>query len=456
MTLDVVILAAGQGSRMRSKLPKVLHNIAGKSMLQHVVDTTEKISADNIHIVIGHGADKVKTSISNPKVQWAIQAEQLGTGHAVNQALPAIAEQSKVLILYGDVPLISEDTLQRMLNTGSDTALTLLTVNLTDPTGYGRIIRNSDGKVVSITEQKDASPTELDIKEVNTGIMCTSAVNLKRWLPQLKDNNAQSEYYLTDIVSMAVGDDVDIAVCHASHPMEVQGANNRQQLQQLERYYQLTVAEELMASGATLADANRIDVRGTLQVGEDVTIDVNCIFEGDVQLADGVHIGPNCHIINSTIASHCEVKTNTVIEGAVIAEQCTVGPFARIRPGSVLASGVKIGNFVETKKANIRENSKVSHLSYIGDADIGKDVNIGAGTITCNYDGVNKFNTVIDDNAFVGSNTALVAPVHVGKTATIGAGSTITGDIAEGDLAVARAKQRNIKNWIRPEKNSRS
>lgn len=450
MTLDVVILAAGQGSRMRSKLPKVLHEIAGKSMLRHVVEVAAKIGADNTHIVIGHGAGLVKESISNYPVKWSLQAEQKGTGHAVAQALSAIADNAQVVILYGDVPLISAETLRGLFVNKAANILSLLTVKLADPSGYGRIIRNADDQVVAIVEQKDASAQQLDVNEVNTGIMATSAKNLKRWLPLLKSNNAQGEYYLTDIVAMAVADNVAIEVGHASHPMEVQGANNRHQLQQLERFYQQQAANALMAGGATLADAKRIDIRGVLQTGEDVYIDVNCVFEGDVTLGDGVRIGPNCHIINSTVSRDCEVKSNSVIEGAVLAESCAIGPFARLRPGTVLAKGVKIGNFVETKKVNIGVDSKVSHLSYIGDAEIGRDVNIGAGTITCNYDGVNKFKTKIADGVFIGSNTALVAPVVVGKGATVGAGSTITGNIADGELAVARAKQRNISTWKRP------
>ena len=455
MTLDVVILAAGQGSRMRSNLPKVLHEVAGKSMLLHVVERAEKIGADTTHIVIGHGADLVKESLAEKNIKWALQAEQKGTGHAVAQALTAISDDSRVLILYGDVPLISSETLESLLGTACADTLALLTVCLDDPSGYGRIIRDNNNNVTAIVEQKDATADQLLVNEVNTGIMSVTAKKLKQWLPRLKSNNAQGEYYLTDIVAMAVADSVAIKVCHAAYPMEVQGANTRSQLQLLERFHQAQLAEELMSKGATLADATRLDIRGTLQTGEDVYIDVNCVFEGDVSLGDGVSIGPNCHIIDSHIASHCEVKSNSVIEGAYLAENCTIGPFARLRPGTVLAEEVKIGNFVETKKANIGHGSKVSHLSYIGDAEIGRDVNVGAGTITCNYDGVNKSKTTLADNTFVGSNTSLVAPVTVGKGATIGAGSIITGNIADGELAVARAKQRNISGWKRPEKKSR-
>lgn len=452
MTLDVVILAAGQGSRMRSNIPKVLHEIAGKSMLLHVVDVAEKIGADSRHVVIGHGADLVKESLVGKNIKWSLQAEQKGTGHAVAQALPAIPDDSRVLILYGDVPLISSQTLEALLTNACADTLALLTVYLDQPTGYGRIIRDGNNNVIAIVEQKDATQEQLLVKEINTGIMSVSAKKLNQWLPRLKSNNAQGEYYLTDIVAMAVADSVAIKVCHAAHPMEVQGANTRSQLQLLERYYQGHLAEKLMATGATLADATRIDIRGNLLTGEDVFIDVNCVFEGDVVLGDRVTIGPNCHIIDSSIAESCEIKSNSVIEGASLASSCTIGPFARLRPGTVLAKGVKIGNFVETKKANIGEESKVSHLSYIGDAEIGRDVNVGAGTITCNYDGVNKYKTEIADNTFVGSNTSLVAPVKIGKGATIGAGSTITDNIADGELAVARAKQRNISAWKRPEK----
>ncbi|WP_414730350.1 bifunctional UDP-N-acetylglucosamine diphosphorylase/glucosamine-1-phosphate N-acetyltransferase GlmU [Zhongshania aliphaticivorans] len=459
MTLEVIILAAGQGSRMRSTLPKVLHPVAGKSMLSHVIDLAAAVASDKTHVVIGHGADQVKSSIPNSTVQWALQSEQKGTGHAVAQALPAVSDDAQVLILYGDVPLTTPETIQKLVSTSANKAnteqVTLLTVELGDPNGYGRIIRNNSHQVTAIVEQKDASVAQLSISEVNTGIMCVSASALKRWLPKLSDNNAQGEYYLTDIIAMAVSDGVAIHVCQATEPMEVQGANNRIQLEELERFYQRRYADKLMLAGASLADASRIDVRGSLTTGNDVYIDINCVFEGDVILGDGVRIGPNCHISDSKIASNAEIKTNSVLEGAVVGADCSVGPFARLRPGTILAAEVKIGNFVETKKANIGFGSKVSHLSYIGDAEIGRDVNVGAGTITCNYDGVNKYKTTLADEVFVGSNTALVAPVSVGKAATIGAGSVITGNIADGELAVARSKQRNISGWQRPKKLAR-
>jgi bifunctional UDP-N-acetylglucosamine pyrophosphorylase/glucosamine-1-phosphate N-acetyltransferase len=459
MTLEVVILAAGQGSRMRSSLPKVLHSIAGKSMLSHVLDLATAVASDKTHLVVGHGAEQVKDSLASTDIQWVLQSEQKGTGHAVAQALPEINDESQVLILYGDVPLISTATIEQLISSDPSSQhsekLNLLTVELADPSGYGRIVRNNQGDVVAIVEQKDASAEQLKIKEVNTGIMCVTATALKRWLPKLSANNAQGEYYLTDIIAMAVGDKVAIDVCSAENAMEVQGANNRVQLEELERYYQRRYATQLMMQGVSLADANRIDVRGSVETGNDVFIDINCVFEGNVIIGDNVRIGPNCHISDTTIASNAEIKSNSVLEGAMVGEACSIGPFARLRPGSVLAAEVKIGNFVETKKANIGLGSKVSHLSYIGDAEIGSDVTIGAGTITCNYDGVNKFKTTIADSVFVGSNTALVAPVSVAKSATIGAGSVITGNIAEGELAVARSKQRNISGWQRPKKRPR-
>jgi len=459
MTLEVVVLAAGQGSRMRSALPKVLHPIAGKSMLGHVLDLAKAIASNKTHVVIGHGAEQVKQTIADTAIQWALQSEQKGTGHAVAQALPAISDQAQVLILYGDVPLITAETLMQLITINTEKAaaeqLALLTVELANPAGYGRIVRNSDNRVVAIVEHKEASVEQLKINEVNTGIMCVSATALKRWLPALSANNVQGEYYLTDIIAMAVNDGIAINVAKADEPMEVQGANTRLQLEQLERFYQRRYAEQLMLAGASLADASRIDVRGSLITGSDVFIDINCVFEGEVIIGDGVRIGPNCHISNSNIASKAEIKANSVLEDAVVGEDCSIGPFARLRPGTVLAADVKIGNFVETKKANIGIGSKVSHLSYIGDAEIGCNVNVGAGTITCNYDGVNKYKTTLADDVFVGSNTALVAPVTVGKAATIGAGSVITGNIAEGELAVARGKQRNISGWQRPKKLAR-
>lgn len=434
---------------MRSALPKVMHAIAGKPMLGHVIDAARSLSVSELHVVVGHGADTVKAAFSD--VSWIDQTEQKGTGHAVAQALPVLADDSCVLILYGDVPLIAPETLSRLVGCCSESSMALLTTDLNDPTGYGRIIREHD-KVVAIVEQKDASPEQLAIQEVNTGIMAVHAKHLKQWLPKLSSDNAQGEYYLTDIIEMAVADGIAIDVAQPETAWEVQGVNNRQQLNELERFYQKQQAERVMAEGATLADAARLDIRGSLKVGQDCYIDVNCVFEGDCEIGDNVQIGPNCVFTNSRVANGSTIKANSVLEDAVVGESCDIGPFARLRPGTVLSRGAKIGNFVETKKAVLGEGSKVNHLSYIGDSEIGDNVNVGAGTITCNYDGVNKSKTVIGDGAFIGSNTSLVAPVTVGKNATVGAGSTITSNVPDEDLAVARGKQRNISGWKRPTK----
>ncbi|MGM0571207.1 MAG: bifunctional UDP-N-acetylglucosamine diphosphorylase/glucosamine-1-phosphate N-acetyltransferase GlmU [Pseudomonadota bacterium] len=450
--LHVIILAAGQGSRMKSSLPKVLHKVAGRPMLHHVMDTARTLGAEGIHGVIGHGADQVKAVTQATDVTWALQAQQLGTGHAVAQALPAVPDGAVVLVLYGDVPLINPETLVALVSRVNQQSLGLLTVDLANPDGYGRILRNEQGKVIAIVEQKDATESQKAICEVNTGILAVTSDHLKRWLPQLSNSNAQGEYYLTDIIAMAAGEGMTIEVAQPSHEQEVQGVNNRLQLSVLERWYQRCEAERLMIEGATLADPDRIDVRGNLTVGQDVLIDVNVVFEGTVTLGNNVSIGPNCLIRDARLADNVTVHANSVIEGADVAEQCQIGPFARLRPGTRLARTAKVGNFVETKKADVGEGSKINHLSYVGDATLGRNVNVGAGTITCNYDGVNKFQTVLGDNVFVGSNTALVAPVSVAADAVIGAGSTITTDVAEKDLAVARGRQRNIKGWKRPEK----
>ncbi|UZD65768.1 bifunctional UDP-N-acetylglucosamine diphosphorylase/glucosamine-1-phosphate N-acetyltransferase GlmU [Marinobacter sp. AN1] len=450
--LHVIILAAGQGSRMKSSLPKVLHKVAGRSMLHHVMDTARTLGAEGIHGVIGHGADQVKAVTPAADVTWALQEQQLGTGHAVAQALPVVPDGAVVLVLYGDVPLINPETLVALVSRVNQQSLGLLTVDLANPDGYGRILRNEQGKVIAIVEQKDATESQKAICEVNTGILAVTLDHLKRWLPQLSNSNAQGEYYLTDIIAMAAGEGMTIEVAQPSHEQEVQGVNNRLQLSVLERWYQRCEAERLMTEGATLADPDRIDVRGNLTVGQDVLIDVNVVFEGEVTLGNNVSIGPNCLIRDARLADNVTVHANSVIEGADVAEQCQIGPFARLRPGTRLARTAKVGNFVETKKAEVGEGSKINHLSYVGDATLGRNVNVGAGTITCNYDGVNKFQTVLGDNVFVGSNTALVAPVSVAADAVIGAGSTITTDVAEKDLAVARGRQRNIKGWKRPEK----
>lgn len=452
LPLHVVILAAGQGSRMKSRQPKVLHAIAGKPMLHHVMDTARTLGAEGIHTVIGHGADQVRAATEAGDVNWVTQAEQLGTGHAVAQALPSLPDQARVLILYGDVPMTNPDTLAELVSRVSKDSLALLTVTMENPHGYGRIVRDPAGQVKAIVEQKDATESELLITEVNTGILAVSAGHLKRWLPGLSNSNAQGEYYLTDIIALAASEGVHIEVAQPTDPVEVQGVNNRIQLAELERWYQHVQAERLMTAGATLMDPARLDVRGQISVGFDVLIDVDVVLEGTVNLADGVSVGPGCVIRNTTVAEGTVIHAHSVIDGADIGPGAQIGPFARLRPGTRLAERTKVGNFVETKKAVVGPGSKINHLSYVGDATLGEDVNVGAGTITCNYDGVNKFQTRLGDRVFVGSNTSLVAPVTVAAGATIGAGSTITRDIAADELAVARGRQRNIADWPRPTK----
>lgn len=452
LPLHVVILAAGQGSRMKSHRPKVLHGVAGKPMLHHVMDTARALGAECIHTVVGHGAEQVRAETTAGDVNWIAQAEQLGTGHAVAQALPSLPDRARVLILYGDVPMINPDTLAQLVSGVSEQSLALLTVRLDNPDGYGRILRNAEGQVNAIVEQKDASDAERAITEVNTGILAVTSDHLKQWLPRLSNRNAQGEYYLTDIIALAAAAGVRIDVTRPADPVEVQGVNNRVQLAQLERWYQHMQAQRLMTAGATLLDPARLDIRGQVQVGFDVLIDVNVVLEGRVDLADGVSIGPGCVIRNATLAEGAVVHAHSVIDGAEIGAGAQVGPFARLRPGTRLAERTKVGNFVETKKAVVGPGSKINHLSYVGDATLGEDVNVGAGTITCNYDGVNKFQTRLGDRVFVGSNTSLVAPVTVAAGATIGAGSTITRDVAGDELAVARGRQRNIAGWPRPTK----
>jgi bifunctional UDP-N-acetylglucosamine pyrophosphorylase/glucosamine-1-phosphate N-acetyltransferase len=450
--LDILVLAAGKGTRMRSDLPKVLHPVGGKALVQHVVDTARTVGGEQILIIVGHGAEKVQEKMAAPDVKFVLQAEQLGTGHAVQQALPHLRSDATVLILYGDVPLTRADTLKKLIAGVNAQQMGLLTVDLPDPTGYGRIVRDETNAVVAIVEHKDANEAQKKIREINTGIMAVQAAHLQKWLPQLKNNNAQGEYYLTDIIAMAKADGIAIHVEQPDAIEEVEGINNRQQQAALERFYQKQKANELMVAGVTLLDPSRIDIRGNISAGRDVVIDVNCVFEGDVVLGDGVIIEPNCVIINSKIGKDTHIKAFSHIEDSVMAADCDIGPYARLRPGTELADEVKIGNFVETKKAVIAKGSKVNHLSYIGDANVGSKVNVGAGTITCNYDGVNKFKTEIGDNAFIGSNSALVAPVKIGAGATVGAGSIITKDVEDTELAIARSKQRNIQGWERPTK----
>lgn len=448
----VIVLAAGQGTRMRSSLPKVLHPLAGRPLLQHVVETATQLNPASIHVVYGHGGERVQQQLGSLPVQWALQAEQLGTGHAVEQALPALQEEEQVLILYGDVPLIRTETLLTLMQTANRTGFALLTVELDDPNGYGRIQRDETGSVCAIVEQKDASEAVLKITEVNTGIMALSAKQLRGWIGRLENSNAQQEFYLTDIVAMAVADGIKVQAVHAPTEAEVQGVNDRVQLAQLERLYQRQQAERLMQQGVTLMDPNRFDLRGSLQCGQDVTIDINTIFEGEVTLGEGVRIGANCHIKDAVIEAGTELLPNCVVESAHIGAESRVGPFARIRPGAALAGNNHIGNFVEIKKSEVAEGTKINHLAYVGDSTVGARVNIGAGVITCNYDGVNKHRTVIGDDAFIGSDSQLVAPVEIEAGATIGAGSTIVKKAPADQLTLSRAKQLTMKGWRRPKK----
>ncbi len=454
MLVDVLVLAAGKGTRMRSNLPKVLHKLAGKSLLGHVFSAIEPIENAAINVIVGHGKEQIQETFAGYQLNWIEQTAQLGTAHAVQQAIPHLREGAKVLIVYGDVPLLESCTLEKMLAGVSADAMALLTVELQDPTGYGRILRNEGGDITGIVEQKDAALEQLKIREVNTGVMAMTAEDLKIWLPKIDNNNAQQEYYLTDVIGLAREAGRHINTYAPEAVEEVEGVNSRTQLVALERYYQLKAAKKLLDSGVTIVDPNRFDCRGSLIAGEDVLIDINCIFEGDNRLGNNVQVGPNCVIKDATIGDNVIIKANTVIEGPVtLGNDVQVGPFARLRPDTNLAEGAKVGNFVETKKAQIGPGSKISHLSYVGDAKLGSDVNVGAGTITCNYDGVNKHLTEIDDGAFIGSNTSLVAPVSVGKNATVGAGSTISRDVPDQSLAIARGKQKIIDTWKRPEKN---
>ncbi len=450
--LDIVILAAGKGTRMRSNLPKVLHPVGGRPLVQHVIDSARALGSDRILVVVGHGAEEVEARMAADDIRFVPQTEQLGTGHAVQQALPHFRDDATVLILYGDVPLTQASTLEKLAQAVTESTIGLLTVNLPDPGAYGRILRDDAGQVAAIVEYKDASEAQRQITEINTGIMAAKAKHLREWLPALSNDNAQGEYYLTDIIAMARESGLGIHVAQPDTPEEVEGINNRQQQAALERYYQRRQAEELMVRGVTLMDPARFDCRGRLTAGRDVVIDVNCVFEGEVMLEDGVQLEPNCYLKDCVIGAGTEVKANSVIEGARVSSNCAIGPFARLRPGTLLADGAKVGNFVEIKKATIGEGSKVNHLSYIGDSKVGSGVNVGAGTITCNYDGVNKFLTEIGDNAFIGSNSALVAPVKLGKNTTVGAGSIITKDVPDEELAIARGRQRNISGWQRPTK----
>ena len=436
---------------MRSSLPKVLHPIAGNSMLGHVIHTARQLDPQRIHVVIGHGADAVRERLAADDLNFVLQDKQLGTGHAVAQAVPFI-ESDTVLILYGDVPLIEVETLRRLLKKVAPQQLGLLTVELDDPTGYGRIVRDAQGQVTAIVEQKDADETQRAITEGNTGILAMPFAQLSGWMSRLSNNNAQGEYYLTDVIAMAVGDGLVVATEQAHDAMEVQGANDRKQLSELERHYQLRAGLRLMAQGVTLRDPARFDVRGDVTVGRDVLIDINVILEGKVVIEDDVVIGPNCVIKDSTLRKGVVIKANSHIDGAIMGEGSDAGPFARLRPGSVLEARAHVGNFVELKNAHLGEGAKAGHLTYLGDAEVGARTNIGAGTITCNYDGANKWKTVLGEDVFIGSNNSLVAPVDISNGATTAAGSTITQNVDNAQLAVGRARQKNIDGWKRPQK----
>ena len=453
--LEIVILAAGQGKRMYSDLPKVLHGLAGKPLLGHVLDTARALKPAAIHVIYGHGGEQVRAAFArDTDVNWVHQAEQKGTGHAVAQAMHKVADQANVLVLYGDVPLIRPQTLQELLSAAGN-GLALLTVELDEPGAYGRILRDKSGRVVRIVERKDATAEEAKVHEVNTGFLAAPAGKLNKWLAGLKNHNAQGEYYLTDIISMAVAENVPITTRTPGDIAEILGVNSKPELAQLERMHQKQLAEKLMQQGVTLRDPARLDVRGELICGRDVVIDVNVIFEGQVTLGDRVQVGPNNVIRDSSVGTGTIIQPNCVIEHADIGTDCRIGPFARLRPETKLAAHVHVGNFVEVKKSEVGEGSKMNHLSYIGDSTIGTGVNIGAGTITCNYDGANKHRTVIGDNVFVGSNTALVAPITVGANATIGAGSVITKEAPAGELTLTRAPQVTKPGWKRPVKKAK-
>lgn len=451
MNLEVIILAAGQGTRMKSNLPKVLHPLAGRPLLEHVVQTARALDPTAIHVVIGHGAVAVQSALADYKLNWVIQQKQLGTGHGVLQAIPAVSQDSTVLVLYGDVPLIAKETLEQLVAMAEESPA-LLTARVSQPTGYGRILRDIKGALLGVVEEKDATDSERSINEVNTGVLAAPARDLLEYLPRVGNDNNQGEYYLPDVLALAVADGRAVASSEASSEIEILGVNDRVQLNQLEREYQRRQAETLMREGVSVADGRRLDVRGKLSCGKDVTIDVNVVFEGDVTLGDGVSIGPNCVLRDVSVADGATIHAFSHLQEVVIGARCSVGPYARMRPGTVLSEDARIGNFVETKKAIIGAGSKVNHLSYIGDCDMGAGVNVGAGTITCNYDGANKYKTEMGDGVFIGSNSTLVAPLKIAEKGFVAAGSTITREVGNEELAVSRSRQRNIQGWQRPVK----
>jgi bifunctional UDP-N-acetylglucosamine pyrophosphorylase/glucosamine-1-phosphate N-acetyltransferase len=451
MPLDVIVLAAGQGKRMRSDLPKVLHPLAGRALLAHVLDTARALSPRKTVVVHGHGAERVRAAFQDADLEWVLQAEQLGTGHAVQQAMPKVDAKSTVVILYGDVPLVRAESLKRLIDAAGDGAA-VMTTEPPDPKGYGRIVRQPSGRVERIVEEKDANAQERAIREINAGFMAMSAARLGGWLKKIGNRNAQGEYYLTDVVTLAVADGVPVQAVKVDDPNEVAGVNSKRELAVLERAYQRRKAEELLDQGVGLADPARIDIRGTLRCGRDVSIDVNCVFEGEVVLGDDVRIGPNCVLRNAKVGARTEVNAFSQLEDSEIGANCRLGPYARLRPGANLAEDVHIGNFVEVKASRLGKGSKANHLTYIGDAEVGERVNVGAGTITCNYDGAAKHRTIIEDECFIGSDATLVAPVRIARGSYIGAGSTISKDTPAGQLTVARSKQVSIPGWKPPKK----
>ena len=453
MPLSIIILAAGQGTRMCSDLPKVLHPLGGKPLLHHVIETARRLDGDDLHVVVGHGAEQVREVFSGTEVHWVVQAEQLGTGHAVAQVMPSIPDDHIVLVMYGDVPLVSTATLRPLCELAEQGFIGLLTAELEDPTGYGRILHHADGSISGIVEEKDATRSQRAIPEINTGFLAASAARLRSWVDALDNNNASGEFYLTDVIARAVSDGCGVRGIAATDVEEVLGINDRSQLAVQERCFQVRQAAACLQAGVTLIDPARFDLRGQLRAGQDVVIDVNVVLEGDITLGDGVHIGPNVVMRNVQAGNRVEILPNCVIEDAVIGSNSRIGPFARIRPETTLAENTHVGNFVEIKKSDVGMGSKINHLSYIGDTSVGSGVNIGAGTITCNYDGANKFRTVIGDNVFIGSDTQLIAPVEIKSGATIGAGSTITRDAPANELTLSRAPQQTRTGWQRPVKN---